>query len=318
MVLKLTLKQQEMVKSYNQAISEGSVAIEDSPCLCSSKDFVKIADHDRYGFWHPVRVCKRCGLMMHNPHPTADSYSDFYTSDTYRKFYNEDNFIEQAPHRFKNNQGKQIAEALLPFIRERSASSILEIGCAGGWNLAHFDCEEYRVVGYDLGPGLVEFGKSQGLDLRVGSIKNVEGKYDVILLNHVVEHFTDFLGSMRDISKHLSPQGLMYVGVPNIDNFGLGQLQNAHVYYFSPRTFEYYMQVCGFKLVEFGPDQIHMYGIFELDDGVDNSIDLKEECDLILQKIKKGKIKDGIFSIIDTLGINRQFVSSQLKKLRGH
>ena len=180
MVVKLTLKQQEMVKNYNQAISEGSIAIENSPCLCGSKVFVKIADHDRYGFWHPVRVCKSCGLMMHSPHPTADSYSDFYTSDTYRKFYNEDNFIKQAPDRFKNRYGRQIAEALLPFIRERSVSNILEIGCAGRWNLVHFDCEKYRVVGYDLGPGLVEFGKSRGLDLRVGSIQNVEGKYDVI------------------------------------------------------------------------------------------------------------------------------------------
>ena len=306
MALKLTKAQQEIVNTYNKSIAAGIIAIENTSCLCNSKDFIKVADYDRYGFWHPVRVCKNCGLMMHNPHPTANSYKEFYGSDTYRKIYDEGDFIEQAPDRFKNGQGKQIADALLPLIRERPLSSVLEIGCAGGWNLAHFSRAGYKVVGYDFGPGLVEFGKTQGLDLRLGSLQNVEGTYDVILLNHVAEHFTDFLGNMRDLAKHLSPHGLIYVGVPNIDNYGWGQLQNAHVFYFTPRTFKHYMQVCGFKTIEFGPDRkIHMYGIFEKSDEIECPNNLKEEFDLILKKVRKGKIKDGIIKAMKMLGLKK-------------
>jgi 2-polyprenyl-3-methyl-5-hydroxy-6-metoxy-1,4-benzoquinol methylase len=112
-------------------------------------------------------------------------------------------------------------------MRKRSLSSVLEIGCAGGWNLCHFSREGYQVVGFDLGPELIKYGKTQGLDLRLGSIQNVDGKYNVIILNHVAEHFTDFLGNIRDLEKHLSPSGLLHVGVPNIDNYGWRQLQNC-------------------------------------------------------------------------------------------
>lgn len=181
MVLKLTNPQQEIVKTYNKNIAEGIIAIENTFCLCNSEDFVKIADFDRYGFWHPVKVCKKCGLMMHNPHPTADFYRDFYESDAYRIIYEQVNFINEAPNHFKSGKGSQIAQALLPFLKERSLSTILEIGCAGGWNLAHFSRNGYQVVGYDFGPTLVEFGKTLGLDLRLGSLQDVEGKYDVII-----------------------------------------------------------------------------------------------------------------------------------------
>lgn len=111
---------------------------------------------------------------------------------------------------------------------------------------------------------------------------------------------------MRYLEKHLNPQGLIYVGVPNIDNYGCDQLQNAHVFYFSPRTFKHYMQLCGFKIIEFGPDRkIHMYGIFEKSSKNENSNTLKDEYGLILKKIRKGKIKDEILKIMRALGLKK-------------
>ena len=94
------------------------------------------------------------------------------------------------------------------------------------------------------------------------------------------------------------------MGVPNIDNYGRGQLQNVHVFYFSPRTLKHYMQACGLNLIEFGPAQtIHMYGIFE--EGTKNFSldDLKEEYNLIMRKVRKGKFKDKIFKVMKALGL---------------
>jgi 2-polyprenyl-3-methyl-5-hydroxy-6-metoxy-1,4-benzoquinol methylase len=304
--LKLTPDQQKILKTYNKNIAEGIIAIENTSCLCNSEDFVKVADFDRYGFWHPVKICKNCGLIMHNPHPTENSYKDFFESDTFREIYDAGNYIEQASGRFKKGQGKQIADALLPLIRERSLTNVLEIGCADGCNLVHFSREGYQVIGYDYGPKLLEFGKTQGLDLRKGSIQNVEGKYDAVILNHVAQHFTDFLGNMRELSQHLNPKGLVYVGLQNIENYGGAQLANVHVYYFSPRTLKHYMQICGYKLIDFGPDRkIHMYGIFEKSNETENPNALKDEFNQILQKVRKGKIKDGILKVMRALGLKK-------------
>jgi hypothetical protein len=44
------MDQKEVVKNYNQRIAEGDIEIENTSCLCSAKDFVKVAEFDRYGF----------------------------------------------------------------------------------------------------------------------------------------------------------------------------------------------------------------------------------------------------------------------------
>ena len=51
------------------------------------------------------------------------------------------------------------------------------------------------------------------------------------------------------------------------------------------------MHTCGFKMIEFSTHrEIHMYGISEKSEDVGNSNALKEECDLILRKIRKNNI----------------------------
>jgi len=70
---------------------------------------------------------------------------------------------------------------------------------------------------------------------------------------------------MKSILQHLNANGILYAGVPNIDNFGKGQFQNAHIYYFSPRTFHYYMTMCDLEMIKCGSaENYHMYGIFKL------------------------------------------------------
>ena len=59
---------------------------------------------------------------------------------------------------------------------------------------------------------------------------------------------------------------MVFIGVPDMDRyFDIRQLQNAHVLYFTPRTFKYYMDICGLTGITFGAHSIHMYGIFEVD-----------------------------------------------------
>jgi hypothetical protein len=66
------------------------------------------------------------------------------------------------------------------------------------------------------------------------------------------------------------------------------------------------MQVCGYKLIDFGPDRkIHMYGIFEKSNETENPNALKDEFNQILQKVRKGKIKDVILKVMRALGLEK-------------
>ena len=89
------------------------------------------------------------------------------------------------------------------------------------------------------------------------------GEFDLIILSHIVEHFLDPVGEVRKITDHLSASGVLYIEVPNADLFCPGGLQNAHTYFFSPRTLAHYMGGAGLsprKIARFGP---HIGGIFD-------------------------------------------------------
>ena len=307
----LTSAQKESVEQFNQKVDRGEYRIEKKTCLCGQDNFVNVTKHDRYGCWHSVVICKNCGMMMSNPCLTEKAYQTFYSSDEYRKLYEGDNYLELARERYKKAYGKHIFERLLPYLRSRNLSSVLEFGSAGGWNLIPFVRNGFSVTGYDYSPSLVKLGKSIGINLFIGSIENIKGKFDIIILNHVVEHFTIPLSeSIQTLVNHLNHDGLIYIAVPNMDNFSLNQFQIAHVYYFSPRTFTYYMRRCGLKLAEFGPAQgIHMYGIFEPSSENSDICSLKSEFSLMLRKIRKTKIKHAIVSILNKVSIKNPVVS---------
>ena len=309
-----TQGQKKAIEKFNQMIKEGDLFFEKVDCLCGHNVFIKISNQDRYGLEQRVVLCQKCGLMMSNPRLTDQSYKIFYSTDLYREIYLERDFLKDGERNLKSDYGKFILNHLYPFIKTSKGLSVLEFGCGGGWNLIHFLKIGHKVTGYDYSPGLTRLGRTHKLDLREGTIGDIEGKYEIIILNHVIEHFTDLVGSMRAIKKHLKPGGLMYIGVPNIDNYGFLQIQNAHVYYFTPQTFKHYMSHCGLRMVQFGTAQnIHMYGIFEIGSKNSTIFSLDSEFKRIRRTIRKRKIKEYFGRVLEQIGI-KKFIKSISKK----
>lgn len=275
--------------------------------MCGSINFKNIAKKDRYNLWNPVAICKKCGLILANPRLTSASYEKFYRSDEYRLIYDEEAWHSDVlEQRYNVEYSQHIFKAILPFSRKRKLNKVLEFGCGGGWNLVPFFKNDFQIFGLDLSGYLVEVGRSKGLNLKVGSFDQIQGKYDIIILNHVIEHFTDLEANLLELKEYLSSAGLFYIAVPNMDNFGLGQLQNAHAYYFSPRTFIHYLSNIGFQCIEFGScENIHMYGIFSLNNHHSKSKnDLHNEYKRVLKKIRFVKIKETIKIILSQVGLS--------------
>ena len=255
--------QNAAVKNFNRKIYAGSIKYEVKNCLCDFRSFSRIFSYDRYGLWHPTVICKRCGLIQSNPRLLNVEYDKFYSSDEYRYLYEGENFLDLCKLRYGSSN--HIFKQLFSIISDLGLHSILEFGCGGGWNLLPFYEAGYKVKGYDYSFSLAFLGKSYGLDIINGSydeLQQNDDKFDVIILNHVIEHFTDLFYSLNFIIRYLNNNGIVYIAVPNIDNFAKSQFQNAHVYYFSPRTFKYYLSVCNLELMQFGSvETIHMSAV---------------------------------------------------------
>lgn len=250
------------VAAFNRQVSEGHYATEPCSCLCGANHFWRICRHDSGGMWAPTVLCCECGLIYTEPRLTREAVRQFYNSGDFKSTCSVFEYIEGGTR--ADGQGSEIFAVMQPLMVSRDLHSVFEVGCSTGYNLPRFAAVGHRVSGCDLTPALVERGRRQGLEIYEGSEENIRGTHDVIILSHVMEHFADFFSSMQAVCRHLSPQGLLFIAVPNMDNFYAGQIQTGHHYYFSPRTLTRYVEQCGLRQIASGvSEKQHMYGVFE-------------------------------------------------------
>ena len=306
------------VSDFNEKARNGMFVYEELPCLCKQQEFEELFVYDRYGVWNPVVICKKCGLIQNNPQLTQVEYEKFYSSDDYRYLFDGETVIEDCKERYKENN--HIFDDLAPIMKESGLNSILEVGCGGGWHLIPFHKAGYSVTGFDYSPELTKLGISYGLDIRQGSILSmgkVQDKYDVIIINHVIEHFTDFFAYMNLITQKLNKHGVIYAGVPNMDHCVIEQLQIAHTFYFTPRTFLRYMEECGLEKIDFGSCWgSHMYGIFKISQERPSlTNNLKNENSRMKKKLKYGKLRYLLTLILKITGL-KKCIRLILKRLK--
>ena len=244
----LNYKQKKFVKDFNNKERQFEMV----KCLCEGNDFLLIADIDRYGLKQNTVICKRCGLVLSNPRMTENEYRDFYTEDIYRNIYDPSPDYENF-YKAENDIYKLVS-------RFKNSVLVLEVGAGGGWNLVPFK----GAKGYEYSKSLVELGRKHGINIEQGGISDVNGRYDLIILNHVLEHLLNPIEEMKKLSLHLSEDGIIYIAVPDMKNFAADQIQNAHTYYFNKRTLQYYMSKSGLDMIYSEPvEEIHLAAIFK-------------------------------------------------------
>lgn len=231
---------------------------ENFACECGATEdaFEVLSEKDRYGLKVRTVMCRKCGLMMTNPRMTQESYDYFYDME-YGSLYRDQDVIPEEYFRNKIMIGKEIYD----FVEKYSGikvQDVLEIGCAAGGILQYFKNQGCNVTGVDLGNDYIEFGKSKGLNLiNCHSQELVKSgkKFDLIILNHVFEHFLNIEKELDAIRQLLTDEGMLYIAVPGVkalvetyNNDFMLFLQNAHVYHFTLRTLEQVANKYGFGL----------------------------------------------------------------------
>jgi 2-polyprenyl-3-methyl-5-hydroxy-6-metoxy-1,4-benzoquinol methylase len=256
--------QREAVADMNRRLSQGELPVEAVACLCGGSTFAEIATTDRYGIAQETVICTACGLVQSNPRLTAAGYHDFYASDLYRRIYDGPQFLERYEENYTDGRGDAVLEWVAADGRLDAIGSLVEFGAGGGWNLAPFVAAGVPARGYDLSSELLPLAAEHGVEVRQGGLEDVEGTHDAILLLHVLEHMLDPVQALRTLAAHLAPGGRLFVEVPDIENFAIGQLQNAHTYYFSERTLRHYAARAGLVATSFEHVAAtgHMRGVF--------------------------------------------------------
>ena len=135
--------------------------------------------------------------------------------------------------------------------------SLLEIGIGSGSFLAAAREAGFRVTGCDLSPSICRRARDRfGVDVHCGDLATIDrpGGFDVIVMNHVLEHTPAPRGLLAAVQGLLTPGGRIHVAVPNVDCWeaalpGWTSYEPYHLLYFTPRTLRQTLETCGLRVL---------------------------------------------------------------------
>lgn len=139
--------------------------------------------------------------------------------------------IHQNKPRYFEIQYLNSKESIVPFVKDYfvpgKGKRVLEIGSAEGGVLKAFVEEGCQCVGIELSEGRTklarEFQKEEiekgNLSFIAKDIYDMEAdalgeKFDLVILKDVIEHIFDQKKFMKEVSKFLKPEGIIFFGFP--------------------------------------------------------------------------------------------------------
>jgi 2-polyprenyl-3-methyl-5-hydroxy-6-metoxy-1,4-benzoquinol methylase len=196
------------------------------PCVCWNcgcaefEQLFQAGDFDSALNSYPIRRCRQCDLC-YTGEVTDDELAAIYS----RSYYGSEKakFLSVIETLVKIGHHRQAEKILKLYHRQQSkpgtsgqAISVLDIGCGRALLLQEFDKLGADCLGIERsefpGTGLHK------IDIHVGALHDSElsdERFDIIILWHVLEHITGLGTLLEELPRHLNPDGLLVISVPN-------------------------------------------------------------------------------------------------------
>ena len=204
-------------------------------------------------------LCRTCGLVFMNPRPSEVEYQDIYKrySEERHSHNTSEAIIEYIKSVENKSKGKSVAEFLRPHIR--IGGRALDIGAGIGVLAAALN-DHLKIDVVAIEPGVLlskvasEYYKlpffNGNFDQYV--VAHPNERFDLIVLHHVFEHFSDPMKELAKLQQSLTPNGILYIEVPNILDFKkpVNQFFDLlHPFSYSPATLNQVLKMGGFKII---------------------------------------------------------------------
>ena len=203
-----------------------------------------------------VVKCGQCGLVRTEGKSTID-YGRYHRDEDYQKF----------EKMFRNIFLKRYTLAIR--IVKVKAGSVLDIGASTGTFLELFKEKGWETWGVE--PSKAGEIASQKVDklLRTTfeSARLPKNYFDVVILNHTLEHLANPVSVLRKVKTILKKGGIVFVDVPNFGGLSSKLFGShwrfltpeEHLFHFTKESLKKVMEASGFKVVH----QESRSGLFE-------------------------------------------------------
>ena len=216
--------------------------------VCKSEDVVFViktidhtVTHEEFEIWQ----CNKCTLRFTQATPEEEEIAVYYKSEDYISHSDTDKgFINSLYHKVRKRtliSKRKLIEKHTGVVKGR----ILDIGCGTGAFLCTMETAGWQISGVEPEKDAREKAK-QLYNLNVHDSEllfDFEAEtFDVVTMWHVLEHVQDLHEYINQTKKLLTPNGSLFVAVPNYTcydqsvykSYWAGYDVPRHLYHFSP------------------------------------------------------------------------------------
>ena len=164
-----------------------------------------------------INTCSACGAAFHDIETQADrnSYYESYTG-------------ADSVHYQISPQQARFNDLTIGFLQRMALNStdmaIADVGCSFGITLMSLQQHGFNnLCAIDPDRAAIRYLTQQGISGRTGlatdHLPELENKFDLILLRHVLEHLPSPLDAVENVTKWLKPGGRLYIELPDLSRF---------------------------------------------------------------------------------------------------
>lgn len=161
------------------------------------------------------------------------------------------------------------ARGLTPPVSNSNPPIWLDVGCGNGEFLSRVQTAGYLVEGIEPDQQAAQIARQRGLKIFCETLETAQlqpNYYDVISLNHVIEHLHDPIAALHLCYAALKPKGRLWLATPNLKSLGHHFYQRhwlsletpRHLVLFNQNSLEMSLQQVGFTNIEYLPRGFHV------------------------------------------------------------
>lgn len=249
---------------------------------------------DAWGRWN-LKKCPRpqCGLVWMDPMPLeqdiGNAYQEYFThADIQPQEKPRDSIIKHLKHsiiksyfawKYDYNKaslsffqkllwplsylslnGRVWLDSKVMYLRAPYKGRLLEIGAGSGEQLKELIEFGWDGEGVDSDASAVVNAVKKGLRVQCGTVeaqRYPDNAFDIIIMNHVIEHVHDPLSLLRECYRILRPGGNLAIFTPNILSLGHRMFKSSwfpldpprHLRIYTPRALRHTMENAGFRTI---------------------------------------------------------------------